>query len=447
MVREMNTRISEGRSGERGNILIVTLLILFAISIIGMTVASVSTMDLKISGNQRSSIRALFVAEAGLNEAIHRLTIADPTTVTVGGWTGNAAISDSEPLDPNWTAMIYLTSPGTAPAGGGSIVTTGTLQDPNGTFLEYSSSNGTDGVLVIQHKWRDRNGDGTRDQNEIVRYDPLSVPPENFVSGNPVEVVTVTGNAGDGSTMIRAEVSKQRAMVRTLGALYVDRAIKLTGSCAFCGHDHDIDTPVGTPVSKPGAAAGGAGGAGGGGGAGAGMILCDTYHLSSGHLPGVTSTGDEIKTQGSADIKGYPTPVDNSPGNPFYSLTETLGLPQSDVNRILAGADNTKIVSPLDGITYIVGNAKINSNLAGEGLLYVTGDLHASGNFVYKGLIYVEGDVHLTGSPWILGSMIVRGTSDFNFSAGNAAILYSSEAITRALDASMPAIMLSWQDM
>lgn len=177
------------------------------------------------------------------------------------------------------------------------------------------------------------------------------------------------------------------------------------------------------------------------------MILCDTYHLSSGHLPGVTSTGDEIKTQGSADIKGYPTPVDNSPGNPFYSLTETLGLPQSDVNRILAGADNTKIVSPLDGITYIVGNAKINSNLAGEGLLYVTGDLHASGNFVYKGLIYVEGDVHLTGSPWILGSMIVRGTSDFNFSAGNAAILYSSEAITRALDASMPAIMLSWQDM
>ncbi len=177
------------------------------------------------------------------------------------------------------------------------------------------------------------------------------------------------------------------------------------------------------------------------------MILCDTYHLSSGHLPGVTTTGDEVKTQGSADIKGYPLPVDQDPGNPFYSLTETLGLPQTDVDRILAGADHNKITDPLDGITYIVGNANINSNLTGEGLIYVKGDLKAAGNFVYKGLIYVEGDVHFTGSPWILGSMVVRGTTDFNFSAGNAAILYSSEALMRALDSSMPVIMLSWQDM
>ena len=122
-------------------------------------------------------------------------------------------------------------------------------------------------------------------------------------------------------------------------------------------------------------------------------------------------------------------------------------MPQDGVDCLLQGADNKSINSPLNGITYINGNATINSNLTGEGLLYVTGDLHAAGNFVYKGLIYVEGDVHLTGSPWILGSMIVRGTSDFNFSAGNAAILYSSEALMRALDNSMPVIMLSWQDM
>ena len=143
----------------------------------------------------------------------------------------------------------------------------------------------------------------------------------------------------------------------------------------------------------------------------------------------------------------FKDPVDQSPSNPFYSLGETIGLPQQDVNRLLAGADNNKIVSPLNGITYIEGDATINSNLTGEGLIYITGDLHAAGNFVYKGLIYVEGDVHFTGSPWILGSMIVRGTSDFNFSAGNAAILYSSEALMKALDRVMPVIMLSWQDM
>ena len=435
----MNYVTSEDRRGESGNILIITLMILFAISTIGMTIASVSTMDLKISGNQRSSTQALFAAEAGLNEAIHRLTIADPTTVTVGGWTGNVAISDDEPFDPNWTVLLYLDSPAAVTAGSGSIHTTGTVQDLTGEFIEYSSPSGTDGVLTIQHKWRDRNGDGVRDQNEIVRYDPFAVPPENFTTGNPVEVVTVTGRDGNGTAVIRAEVTKQRAYVRTLGALYVDKAIRLTGSCAFCGHDHDYDTPVGTLISKPGAASTGK--------SGGGVVLCDTYHLSSGHLPGVTTTGDDVKAQGSADVKGYPLPVDQDPNNPFYSLSETLGMPQGEVDRLLSKADHKTLANPLNGITFIKGDAMINSNLVGEGLLYVTGDLQGAGNFVYKGLIYVEGDVKLTGSPWILGSMIVRGTTDFNFSAGNAAILYSSEALTRAIDSVMPVVMLSWQDM
>ena len=442
----MNYVISEGRREEDGNVLVITLMILFAISVIGMTIASLSTMDLRISGNQRHDTRALYAAEAGLNEAIHRLTCVDPTIVTVGGWTGNMAIRDEEPYDPDWTVLLYLDSPGSVPAGGGSVHTTGTIQDLTGDVIEYSAPSGTDGVLTIRHKWSDLDGDHVRDPHEIVRYDPNVSPPENFVTGGPVEVVTVTGRSGMGQAVIRAEVAKQRAYVRTLGALYVDKAIKLTGSCAFCGYDHDYDTPAGTPISKPGSESSGSSGSSGSG-SGSGMVLCDSYHLSGGHLPGVTTTGDEVKTHGSADIKGYPLPVDQSPSNPFYSLGETIGLPQQDVNRLLAGADNNKIVSPLNGITYIEGDATINSNLTGEGLIYITGDLHAAGNFVYKGLIYVEGDVHFTGSPWILGSMIVRGTSDFNFSAGNAAILYSSEALMKALDRVMPVIMLSWQDM
>ena len=38
--------------GESGNILVVTLVILFAISVIGATMAMVSSMDLKIAGNR-----------------------------------------------------------------------------------------------------------------------------------------------------------------------------------------------------------------------------------------------------------------------------------------------------------------------------------------------------------------------------------------------------------
>ena len=415
------------RPGQEGSVLVMTLLVLFAISVMGATLAMVSSMDLKISGNQRRTSKAFFVAEAGLNEAIHRLSLPDPTNVTVGGWTGNAAISDSEPYDPNWTARIYLTSPASAPAGGGSIVTTGTLQDLTQPHLDYSVPGGTDGVITIRHKWKDLDNDGIRDSNEIVLYDKLAVPPENFTTGHPVEIVTVTGRYADGQSVVEAEVTKKTVTVRTLGALYVDKAVKLTGNSCFCGNDHSYDTPVGTRTGT--------------------FNPCGTFHNTGGHLPGVTSTGDVVIVQGSSDVRGDPIPIDNASTNPFYALSEVLGLSVKDVQRILSKADNNSIVNPLNGITYIIGDATINSNVTGEGLIYITGDLYAAGDFTFKGLIYVEGDVHITGNPWLLGSLVVRGTSDFNFSSGNAAVLYSSEALSRALNSSMPALVLSWREM
>jgi hypothetical protein len=420
----MKHTIFENLERNDGNILVVTLLILFAISVIGGTLAMVSSVDLKISGNQRTTVQALFVAEAGMNEAIHRLSLPNPTNVSVGGWTGNAAIGDSEPYDPNWTMRIYLTSPDAAPPGGGSVYTTGTLQNPNRPYLDYSMPDGNNRVLTIQHKWRDLDGDGSRDANEIIRYDALQVPPENFTSGYPVEIVAVTGQFSAGTRMIQAEVTKRTMVARILGALYVDKAVKLTGNCAFCGFNHDIAIAPGT---KPNG--------------------CLGMHLVSGNLPGVTSTGDQVKVQGSADVLGDPTPIDNSSTNPFYSLSEVLGMADFEVNELLANADNRTIVNPLNGITYIIGDANITSNLAGEGLIYVTGDLHAAGSFRYVGLIFVEGDVHFTGTPWILGGMVVRGTSDFNFSSGNAGVLYSKDAITRALTRSMPCIVLTWREI
>lgn len=416
-------RIVKQRTGEEGNILVVTLLILFAVSVIAGTLGMVSSMDLKISGNQRKTTQALFVAEAGLNEAIHRLSLQNPTTVAVGGWSGNAAIGDSPPYDPNWEARIYLTQPGIAPAAG-TAFTTGTIQDPNGDYLEYSEPAGTDGVLTIRHKWEDRDGDGARDANEIVLYDPLQIPPENFTSGFPVEVVTVTGRSANGERVIQAEVTKRTMTARTLAALYCDKAIRLTGNCDFCGYNHDIATP---PWTTPNA--------------------CYGWHLGSGHLPGVTTTGDNVKVQGSAHVSGNPAPIDDSPTNPFYSLAETLGMTNGEVADLLANADNTSISNPLKGITYIKGDVKVASNFVGEGLLYVTGDMSGAGSFQYKGLIYVEGDVKLTGTPWILGSVVVRGTSDFNFSAGNAAVLYSKDAITQALSGALPCIVLSWREI
>jgi hypothetical protein len=124
-----------------------------------------------------------------------------------------------------------------------------------------------------------------------------------------------------------------------------------------------------------------------------------------------------------------------------------LGIEQSEVNRMLANADHTSITNPMRGISYINGDVSITSNIVGEGLLYVTGDLSGSGSFIWKGLVYVEGDLKLTGTPWILGSVVVKGTSDWNFNAGNAGVLYSKDALTNYLSMAMPCLVLSWREM
>ena len=155
---------------------------------------------------------------------------------------------------------------------------------------------------------------------------------------------------------------------------------------------------------------------------------------------------------GSSDLLGFPTLTDSSSANPFYSLAQALGVSQDVVNELLADADHTSSSdgSPLDGITYVNGNAtgseKFN-NITGSGLLYVNGDLDVSGNFEWTGLIYVEGDFRITGTPWILGGVIVRGSSNYAFSGGSPAILYSRDAIRMALESSFNFIVLSWKEL
>jgi hypothetical protein len=416
------------REGERGSVLVIALFMIFAAAALGSVLAMVSSVDLQISGNQRVSTEALYAAEAGLNEATHRLSLMNPTIATVGGWTGNIALSDAEPYDPNWKVRIYMTDPGSAPAANGSDVHTGTLQNLSGSYLKFSEANGTsDDVLTIEHKWDDLNGNGVREAGEIIFYDSRQIPRENFVSGHPIDIITVTGEAGGGTRVVQSEVTKVGVSANALGALYIDKAINVSGTPSFCGYNHSIAVPDET---EPNA--------------------CFAFHEASGHKPGVTTTGDEVQTQGNAyDMLGQPAPTDTSSINPWYEIHEVLGMTASELQKILKNADFNAIPNTgnMDGITYINGNASINSNLVGSGLCYVTGDVVVNGDFIYRGLVYIEGDVKVTGNPFVLGAVTVKGTSDFNVSAGNATILFSSEAVKTYIGQFLPMVQLSWREL
>jgi hypothetical protein len=407
---------------ERGNVLVIACLLVFATFVIGGTVAMMSSTDLKISGNQEMGTEAQFVAEAGLTEAIHRLSLPYPTNVVIGGLPVNVSIQDAPPIDPAYKAYIMLTPPAENPDIQGSVMTAGTLQDLNGDFLDYSRNAGTDEVVTVEHKWEDLDADGVREDGEIVLYDPLQVPPENFTKGNPVEIISVTGRSGTGRRMLQAEVTRLRLKFRTNGALYTDKAIDVTGNSCFCGYNHDINTAAGTVLNA-----------------------CYGKHLND-HLAGVATTGDVVNQGGSNATDGQPA-TNTDATNLWPTLAEALGVTQAECADLLAEADHTSISDLIDGTTYIQGNAIINANVVGHGLLYVTGNVTINGGFQYWGMIYIEGDCNIVGTPWILGTVLVKGSSDFQFSAGNCGILYSEEAIQQYVGGLMPMITLAWRDL
>jgi len=422
---------------ERGAGLVVAILIVVALFALGTALVFLTRTDVNISRHQTLHVEALYVAEAGAEEALHRLGLNDPTNITVNGSSINAAIRDAAvPPDPNWKARIFLCTPGQVPASSGSEYHTCTLQDA-GSWLEYSSANDNATALTIEHKWRDLDGDNVRDANEIVLYDGSKYPPENFDSGSPVEVISLTARSATAERTIKVEATRFPLSINARAALFCDRGVDVRGNVSICGHDHAFDTPHYTMLPA-----------------------CENYEhcsnrttcIATGCVAGVMTTGDDVDKRGSTDLDGVPAPEDTSSTNQFLSLAETLGIEQAALDEILANADYTAPYSadPQDGITYVDNaggaSAKWTGGGNGSGLLYTTGDLEVGGNFMWRGLIYVDGDFKITGTPSIVGAVLVRGVSDYAFSGGSPCILFSSEALDYYLRQSLHYIKIGWKE-
>lgn len=422
---------------ENGAALVFAILIVVALFVLGSGMAILTRTDIDISRNQRQDVQALYVAEAGVEEALYRLSLPWPTTMNVNGSSINAAIADtSRPIDPNWKVRVFLASPGGQPVPTGTDMHTVTIQ-PESDWLEYSSDSDLDMALTIEHKWKDLDDDGVRDDGEIVLYDASKFPPENFVTGSPVEVITLAGTRGNAERNILVEAIRYPLNINVRAALFCDRGVDAQGNVEVCGHDHSILTPYDTTI--PACMA---------------WEYCSgrTNCLATGCVTGIMTTGDEIDARGSTDVQGSPTPMDTSSSNQFLTLAETLGITQAEVDEILANADyhSSYDADPLDGITYFIGDAvsgeKFN-NCVGSGLLYVTGDLDVAGNLSWKGLIYVEGDFRITGTPWVLGAIVVKGKSDYAFTGGDPAILFSSEAIDYYIRQHLKYVEIGWKEL
>jgi hypothetical protein len=422
-------------SNQEGMALVSLLVVLAALTVLSMGLMVFSTTEVRIADNQKNHTNALYVTESGVEEVMERLELQNGTMVTVNGATFDASIGD-DPInpDPDWRTEVYLSAAGSLPAPAGTEIVTATVQS-NANWLRYGDAGSGLAPITVQHKWVDLNSDGIRTQDELVRYDANEFPPENFSTGQLIEVITAAGIVNGSRRQLRAEVMRIPITVNVTAAITCDNGVDLTGNMAGCGHNHDFDTPAGTkiPACNPHE-----------------QCANRTLDASAGCLIAVMTTGDDAATGGSSDLEGFPAWSDTSSTNAFFDAHEYLGLSLVEWNQMRADPDYTSANDAvnMDGIVVVNGDAtsgeKFNGN-KGTGLIYVDGDMDIAGNFEWRGLIYVEGNCNIIGTAWILGAIIVRGSTTNNaFGAGNSTILYSRDAITTYVGGVMDFQKYAW---
>ncbi len=434
-MRSLTGNPTSRRTDERGNALIVALLIMFLLTSLGITYIAITKGDKQIAGNQLASNQAFTYAEAGISEVLHRMSNPSapppqyigetPGTVTPGWGRYVETTPGASATDPQYNATLSdgLDNNGNAAIDEASehYPVTGSMQGglPVASMLNYPwvkvryKLNAANQVLLF----------GDDDNN------PLTPPRENLVRGVPEIVVTAEGVKGVAQKIVTVEAVKY-PLPPIPGSVYTEGSMNFNGNSFYIdGHDHAYTAPYDT---IPNAAT----------------------------LPGIatpnnpTSISSQLNPQQQDNVLGsgaYPS-VQSSPVKLDLQAMAAAWDQVADItytgNLINPAAPSWGDPSNLK-IVHVAGDLTINGNYTGAGVLIVDGNFHMGGTLTWYGLIICLGDVDITGggaSKNVLGAMLIQGTLTGTTNVnGNVKIMYSSAMISKLYSLSAYQIS-SWID-
>ncbi len=422
---------------ERGNALVVALLILFLLTSLGITYVAITKGDKQITGNQIASTQAFTNAEAGITEVLHRMSnpyttvplgyIGEPVGTVTPGW-GRYVVNvpGSSATDPQYNATL---SDGLDNNGNSAI------DEASEHYPETGSIQGTN-VAVSQRlnypwvKVRYK----LNAANQVLLFgdddnNPLTPPRENTVRGVPEIIVTAEGMQGVGQKIVTVEAVKY-PLPPIPGSVYTEGAMNFAGNSFYIdGHDHAPTAPWDTiPGSPP--------------------------------LPGIATPNDPLaisnqlnaQQQNNVEGSGTDPSVQSSPVNldlqamaAAWDQVADITYPTSQNNPSTAGwgdLNNLKIV-------HVAGDLSVQGTNSGAGVLIIDGDFQLGGSFNYNGLIICLGNVDVVGGGFaknIIGALLVQGTLTGTTNVnGNVKIYYSSAMISKLSSLSAYQIS-SWID-
>ena len=402
--------------------MVVALLILFILTSLGITYVAVTKGDKQIAGNQLTSAQAFEHAEAGISEALLRMS--DPSAgspdfigqIPWGTWTpgwgkyivndpGNAGLdrqynaTTNDGLDNDVDAAIDEASE--------HYPETGSKQNslPLASKLDYP-------YVKVRYK--------LNSANQIVFFgdhdkDPTTPPRENITRGVPMLIVTAQGRRGLGEKQVTVEAVKW-PLPPVPGSVYTEGNMNFAGDAFFIdGHDHDPTAPYDTVASAT-------------------------------PLPGIatpnspTDIENNLTNQQLNNVQGSGTEpsVESSPVNLDLAAIAAGWCQIADITY--NGDQNNPNTAEWGTIgdlkvVHIAGDLDVSGTSTGSGVLVIDGDFQMGGTFNYNGVVIVLGDLDIVGggsAKQVVGGILVQGTLTGTTNVnGNVKLLYSSAMINQ----------------
>jgi len=406
---------------QEGMVLVTALMFMVILFLLGTTAYLITSNDLKISGNYKTSKQAFYVAEAGIEHAISVLkNTADFTKVLRGN------DLDPDTLDDN--GILSFQTPGEPVSFAGGTYDVRVWDNADGDDEPYSDKDKKVFVTSI----------GTMDGSGAT----ATIVAQFWGNHLPVEVPGAVAIYGDGPGLDMGAGPGGPAYISGF-----DHSVPDDFTCSGVNCDGDLlnegDDGYHEPVP--------------------GLYVEVTSENMDPSSEYATEDDDTTAPPTSQNVFGEPEAVYNT--EETDQLAEWLALASSyldteNPNAIyLDGsttiASNTVYGTREDPVVLVIdGDLTMHAsgNIDGAGILIVNGDLTISGTLHWEGIILVTSDANLVvdtfGNFILLGALVVApeaGNSAFVTLNGNTEIVYSSEAINNSEDSFNNSSVVSWE--
>ncbi len=431
----------------RGITLVVSLIILLLLTFLGASILILSLNDEEIVSDKIRHIRSRAYAEAGVSEAIRRLSLDSSDSLYIG--------DPNYHYNPAWTIYILLTID--PPVNNPPVYYVSSVQMslPDSQRFDYTTEKlDLHSSLVVHHKIN------LHDSSQIFYYNWEKMCEESHDPSTyngtffPIQVIEATGTVWNAQRKIRVEVARKATPVNIAAALSCDSDIEIIGDFVCCGHEHLFTTPWGTD-------------------AGINHYECfddpddpndpvwhvhrydeqqhankqDNYEKNAvdmrcsqvGCKPGISAPEHTINLGGRSDVSGNPDWTNDPTVANFYYLYQILGASSWEDLEVMFPWQNigpgTIAGGNFTGFYKCEGDLYLSEVTNFTGVLWVTGKIKQTGHFFARGLIYSQLDMQFNGNVWILGAVATEGDSHITIRPfnGSGVLLYSSKAIQRAI--------------